>query len=318
MPCRSYSNSTRRSRPSAGGSSGWQRDRACSLGLLIGADDVVVLSQLLALPHPLIQAEHPTGLDGEVRVAWEDPRPVAPALDRIRGQPPPRQAPSVLTGLVHRDRVRVRVADPARRRYEQRCGTPRAVTVGTAGSEVDDPATVCPSSFIRPSSVRRAGRGGRPLLAACRQACSSARRARHRPTAGTSPGSCSSAAATRATTRRAASCSPGLASTGSRRGRIPPGAASRRRSRCPRPRTGVPARRAGADGRRTPPPGRRRARVRRVELGPARDREGEQRRRAGTDGGGHETRLPAAVDEEPGRDRPAQLRSRSPEAMRRS
>src|SRR3954453_1615619 len=57
------------------------------LGLLIGAEHVLVLTQGLAGPDPGVEVEHPGSLDGEARIAGEDPRVVPPRADRVGGQP---------------------------------------------------------------------------------------------------------------------------------------------------------------------------------------------------------------------------------------
>jgi hypothetical protein len=71
----------------------WQVRGATSqrleLRLLIGANHVLVVAQRLAVPQPVVQVQHPTGLDREVRVTREDPRPVLPRLDHVLTQPPP-------------------------------------------------------------------------------------------------------------------------------------------------------------------------------------------------------------------------------------
>ena len=59
------------------------------LGLLIGADHILVGAELDPAPEPLVELEHPGRLDREVRVPREDPRPVLPGLDRVLMQPPP-------------------------------------------------------------------------------------------------------------------------------------------------------------------------------------------------------------------------------------
>ena len=61
------------------------------LGLLIGADHVLVLAELDSAPEPLVEIEHPSGLDREIRIAREDPRPVLPGLDRVLMQPAPHR-----------------------------------------------------------------------------------------------------------------------------------------------------------------------------------------------------------------------------------
>lgn len=58
------------------------------LRLLISADHIVVVGEVLAVPDPLVEVENSAGLGRELRVSREDPRPVAPRLDRVLGQPP--------------------------------------------------------------------------------------------------------------------------------------------------------------------------------------------------------------------------------------
>src|SRR6266545_6047450 len=56
-------------------------------GLLIGADDVLVLTQGLAIDDALVQIQHSGGLGPKRRVTREDPGVVAPRPDGILGQP---------------------------------------------------------------------------------------------------------------------------------------------------------------------------------------------------------------------------------------
>ncbi len=62
-------------------------------GLLVGADDEVAGLEPPSLPAALVEVEDAPGLLGEVGVAGEDPRAVAPRLDRVLGQPPPHRRP---------------------------------------------------------------------------------------------------------------------------------------------------------------------------------------------------------------------------------
>jgi len=59
------------------------------LRLLVGANDVLVRAQPLALEHPPIEIQRAAGLLGEVRVACEQPRARLPRLDRVLVQPAP-------------------------------------------------------------------------------------------------------------------------------------------------------------------------------------------------------------------------------------
>ncbi len=87
------------------------------LRLLIGADDVLVLTERLALPQPVVQVQDPAGLDGEVRIAGEDPRPVLPRLDRILSQPAPhgRGRDRLHDSAVDRFGGQLRAAPPGQR-----------------------------------------------------------------------------------------------------------------------------------------------------------------------------------------------------------
>ncbi len=76
--------------------SGWLSvvapSQGLELGLLIGADHVLVLAERAALPLAGVQVQHSGGLDLELGVAGEDPGPVLPRLDRVGRQPPPYRA----------------------------------------------------------------------------------------------------------------------------------------------------------------------------------------------------------------------------------
>jgi hypothetical protein len=49
-------------------------------GLLVGAEHVLVVAERFPFPFPLVEVQDAGGLEGEVRVAGEDPRPVLPGL----------------------------------------------------------------------------------------------------------------------------------------------------------------------------------------------------------------------------------------------
>src|ERR1035441_3697713 len=57
--------------------------------LLVGAHDVLVGSQRLALETAAIEVEDEPGLALEVRVTRKDPRPVRPGLEGVLGEPAP-------------------------------------------------------------------------------------------------------------------------------------------------------------------------------------------------------------------------------------
>jgi len=58
-------------------------------GLLVGADDVVVWAQWLALPDAMIQVQDHSRLPFEIRIARMDPAPIAPRSNGIGGKPAP-------------------------------------------------------------------------------------------------------------------------------------------------------------------------------------------------------------------------------------
>jgi hypothetical protein len=58
-------------------------------GFLVGADDEVARLEQLPLPATLVEVEDRAGLGGEVGVAREDPRAIAPRPDRVLAQPAP-------------------------------------------------------------------------------------------------------------------------------------------------------------------------------------------------------------------------------------
>jgi hypothetical protein len=69
--------------PSGGGRQIVVASEGLELGLLVGADDVLVGPQPVALPQSLIEVEHSFGLGCEVRVSGKDPGLMQPRLDRI-------------------------------------------------------------------------------------------------------------------------------------------------------------------------------------------------------------------------------------------
>ena len=73
-------------------------------GLLVGAQDMVLGTQGLALPPPRIEVQNRPGLVGKVRIPWKDPVCVPPRFDDIRRENPPHRAAT--------DRCAQRVADP--------------------------------------------------------------------------------------------------------------------------------------------------------------------------------------------------------------
>jgi hypothetical protein len=66
---------------------GWQQQRAWIEGLLVGAEDVLVLAQRDAFEGAGVQVQDPLGFGTEVGIADEDPGPVLPGLEGILAQP---------------------------------------------------------------------------------------------------------------------------------------------------------------------------------------------------------------------------------------
>ena len=64
-----------------------RRPAGLDAGLLVGAEHVLVLAERLPFPFPLIEVQDAGGLEGKVRVAGEDPRPVLPGLQDVVSQP---------------------------------------------------------------------------------------------------------------------------------------------------------------------------------------------------------------------------------------
>src|SRR4029450_11925043 len=60
---------------------GWVAAAAClDAGLLVGADDIGVRLQFLALEDPVVQVQDDPGFGGEVGIAGKDPGAVLPRL----------------------------------------------------------------------------------------------------------------------------------------------------------------------------------------------------------------------------------------------
>jgi hypothetical protein len=93
------------------------------LGLLVGADHILVIAQLTASPVPVVQVEHPGGLVLKVRVAGKDPGPVLPRLHRVRSQPAAhRRGRDHLDQSTSRDLGRQVRAGPPRQRNVEAAG----------------------------------------------------------------------------------------------------------------------------------------------------------------------------------------------------
>jgi hypothetical protein len=56
-------------------------------GFLVSAEHVLVVAERLSFPLPLVEVQDAGCLEGEVRVAGEDPRPVLPGLQGVVSEP---------------------------------------------------------------------------------------------------------------------------------------------------------------------------------------------------------------------------------------
>jgi hypothetical protein len=65
-------------------------DAGLDAGFLVGRQHKVAAAQWRALPATLVEIKHPTGLGGEVGVAWEDPASVSPWAQRVAAEPAPQ------------------------------------------------------------------------------------------------------------------------------------------------------------------------------------------------------------------------------------
>ncbi len=60
-------------------------------GFLVGADDIVAGAQGFALPFPMVEIEHQTGLALEIRIPRPDPTAITPGADGIGAEPAPNR-----------------------------------------------------------------------------------------------------------------------------------------------------------------------------------------------------------------------------------
>jgi hypothetical protein len=74
------------------GQSGMLAASGLDAGLLVGRDDKFIVFEGFTVPGALIQIQDPAGLDGEGRVAGEDPAAVVPGADGVLMEPPPNRA----------------------------------------------------------------------------------------------------------------------------------------------------------------------------------------------------------------------------------
>lgn len=58
-------------------------------GFFIRAENKIIVSQGFSLPQPLIKVQNNTGFFSEMGVAWKNPDPMRPRLDRVSTEPAP-------------------------------------------------------------------------------------------------------------------------------------------------------------------------------------------------------------------------------------
>jgi len=58
-------------------------------GLLVRREHKLIVGQRLSFPHPFVQVKNPPSLNGEARVAREDPAPMLPGANRVFMKPAP-------------------------------------------------------------------------------------------------------------------------------------------------------------------------------------------------------------------------------------
>ena len=128
------------------------------LGLLIGADDVFVGAQTLALEDPGVEVQRPAGLGREGRIAREDPRSRLPGLDRVLVQPAPdRRRRGVGDAALDHQSMQLSAREPAQRQpvRERQLARDRLDLGDLLWGEngAGDPRAACPSTH--PSAARR-------------------------------------------------------------------------------------------------------------------------------------------------------------------
>src|SRR5690242_5578444 len=60
-------------------------------GLFVGREDKFVLVQFLSLPLALVEIQNPTGFEGKLRIAWENPAAMLPRTNGVLMQPSPQR-----------------------------------------------------------------------------------------------------------------------------------------------------------------------------------------------------------------------------------
>ena len=114
--CR-YSCSMRVQRSGAGGREGWIRMRSWMLVFSSADEHKVAAAQRRASPATLVEVKHPTGLGGEVGVAWKNPASVAPRAQRLAAEPAPQSGAAHLGHDTFGDDLTLNIGErPARQR----------------------------------------------------------------------------------------------------------------------------------------------------------------------------------------------------------
>src|SRR6266571_6561087 len=67
-----------------------QTNAGLDAGFLVGRNHVVLVSQSLAFPEPLIEVQHSFSFGLKVRIPWKDPTAMLPGANGILVEPPPK------------------------------------------------------------------------------------------------------------------------------------------------------------------------------------------------------------------------------------
>ncbi len=92
-------------------------DAGLDAGFLVGREYKVAAAQRRASPATLVEVKHPTGLGGEVGVAWKNPASVAPRAQRLAAEPAPQSGAAHLGHDTFGDDLTLNIGErPARQR----------------------------------------------------------------------------------------------------------------------------------------------------------------------------------------------------------
>lgn len=87
-------------------------------GFLVGAHHIFSRTQRRAPPAPFVEIQNAAGLEGKVRIAGEDPTPVAPGAKRVLTEPAPERGAADLRDQPVGDHVPLQLGErPAGQRH---------------------------------------------------------------------------------------------------------------------------------------------------------------------------------------------------------